>query len=625
MIKTFEHRLMRGRALIEIGWIHEAEREAACALVEMPDSLDALSMVAKIKHMKGELTEALACWAQIHARSPRHAFDQLPPGMLLHQGADSAPHPGSDHLAHATALLRERRPREALAWCDGVAATHRGRNANHYKMAAMRAAWIAEIGGDVEAARLRLEALGRDKGFEHDLDRLFALARVCVRIGAGEALASAARICRHVLADHEREGREQLSLLGHLAMVERRAGNLEVAVELDERFLRATRRRMHRATLHDLVRTAATDYLPISRLRAARPAETELPDGLLPRERAIAHAIRGEFQRARDILAPGDHWLDQQYLAELAALSDDPDRAIDLFLASLPDGLSLAVVGWLLDRYAFAPSPAIAHYWSDPWNRSRTIELLEGNIELAPRRAELWRWLGTLYSIAAMPEIAKPHTLRAQALTDGAAVPGRVLAAGVYRFGGKPKGLLHEIWVHRTPTTPGRGGHLPPEEIHGNVTTELRAAIRNAFVAVREYARAKWPERTHDLDDYIYSYKLPKEDEPSGGLSAGLPTALAFLSVFFQRPLSRTLASSGTLITESHDVISVGKIGDAEHKVKAAYHGNLRTLILPLANRSDLEPSPLVPLAITHEIVRYASNLDHAVTLAFGAGVFTRV
>jgi ATP-dependent Lon protease len=179
--------------------------------------------------------------------------------------------------------------------------------------------------------------------------------------------------------------------------------------------------------------------------------------------------------------------------------------------------------------------------------------------------------------------------------------------------------------VHRTPTTAGRGGYLPLDEIHGNVTSELRDAIRNAFVAVREYARAKWPELTRDLDDYVYSYKVPKEDEPSGGLSAGLPTALAFLSVFLQRPIERTLASSGTLISEAHDVISVGKIGDAEHKVKAAYHGNLRTLILPLANRPDLEPSPLVPLAITHEIVRYAANLDHAVTLAFGAGVLTRV
>jgi len=215
--------------------------------------------------------------------------------------------------------------------------------------------------------------------------------------------------------------------------------------------------------------------------------------------------------------------------------------------------------------------------------------------------------------------------MRARALTDRLAVPGRVLAAGVYRFNGKPKGLLHELWVHRTPTTPGRGGVLPADEIHGNLTAELRAAIRNIFVTVHEYARTKLPELTRDLDDYIYSYKVPKEDEPSGGLSAGLPTALAFLSVFLQRPIAQTLASTGTLISESHDVISIGKIGDAEHKVKAAYHGNLRTLILPLANRIDLEPSPLVPLAITHEIVRYAANLDQAVTLAFGAGVLTRV
>ena len=69
-----------------------------------------------------------------------------------------------------------------------------------------------------------------------------------------------------------------------------------------------------------------------------------------------------------------------------------------------------------------------------------------------------------------------------------------------------------------------------PARYHPAARDELRAAIRNTFVAVREYARAKLPHATADINDYTYSYKLPKEDEPSGGLSAGLPSALAFLS-----------------------------------------------------------------------------------------------
>jgi ATP-dependent Lon protease len=178
--------------------------------------------------------------------------------------------------------------------------------------------------------------------------------------------------------------------------------------------------------------------------------------------------------------------------------------------------------------------------------------------------------------------------------------------------------------VHREPAAPGQGGMLATDDIHGNVTPELRAAIRNTFVAVREYARAKFPHTTSDINDWNYSYKLPKEDETSDGPSAGLPSALAFLSVFLQRPVSRMIASSGALITEAHDVITIGRIGEADFKVKAAYHGNLHSLILPLANRESLEQSMHVPLEITREIVLYAGDLDQAVKLVFGPDVFTR-
>src|SRR5262249_27356779 len=135
---------------------------------------------------------------------------------------------------------------------------------------------------------------------------------------------------------------------------------------------------------------------------------------------------------------------------------------------------------------------------------------------------------------------------RAVALEEGAlrktCPVGRVLAVAVYRFVGKPKGVVHEIWVARRPADQGRGGFL--EEILGNLTPEMTQAVRNTFLSVREYAQAKWPQKTKDILDYNYTYKVTKEDEPSGGLSAGLPSALAFLSVFLDRPVSQRIASS---------------------------------------------------------------------------------
>jgi len=115
---------------------------------------------------------------------------------------------------------------------------------------------------------------------------------------------------------------------------------------------------------------------------------------------------------------------------------------------------------------------------------------------------------------------------------------------------------------------------------------------------------------------------VTKEDETSGGLSACLPTALAFLSVFLDRPVPQDMASTGILIADSHDVQVLRAVGEPEYKVRGAYNRNLQKVILPEANRRDLEGNASVPRVICEEIVRYASNLDEAVVLTFGSDVW---
>jgi len=161
------------------------------------------------------------------------------------------------------------------------------------------------------------------------------------------------------------------------------------------------------------------------------------------------------------------------------------------------------------------------------------------------------------------------------------------------------------------------------DDILGNITPDMKQGIRNTFLAVREYARSRFPQQTADILDYNYTYKVTKEDEPSGGLSAGLPTALACLSVFLRRPVPQDIASSGVVIADAHNVLVVRHVGEAEYKVKAAYNRNLRTLILPADNRAELAKSAHVPQAICDDIVRYVAGLDEAVTLVFGEKIWT--
>ena len=147
------------------------------------------------------------------------------------------------------------------------------------------------------------------------------------------------------------------------------------------------------------------------------------------------------------------------------------------------------------------------------------------------------------------------------------------------------------------------------------------------IVAALEQPAAEWRQPlafgTEQPAWVDYVYKVTKEDEPSGGLSAGLPTALAFLSAFLDRPVPQDLAASGTLVADAHDVLVVKGVGEAEYKVRGAYNRNLRMLLLPAENRRDLAKTPLVPRAVTDSLVRWVSSFDEAVSLVFGEEVWT--
>ena len=184
-------------------------------------------------------------------------------------------------------------------------------------------------------------------------------------------------------------------------------------------------------------------------------------------------------------------------------------------------------------------------------------------------------------------------------------------------FAGRINGLIHEVWATREMCSPGEGGILRRDDILGNLTTEMRDNVRNTFLAAREYAQAKFPHLTRDILNYNYGYKVTKEDEPSGGFSAGLPTALAFLSVFIQRPVHQDLASTGMLVTDAHDVLTVRAVGDIEYKVDGAYHRNLKMIVAPAGNRPVLQHSGVVPRAICEEFVKYVTDLDEVVSIVF--------
>jgi hypothetical protein len=166
-----------------------------------------------------------------------------------------------------------------------------------------------------------------------------------------------------------------------------------------------------------------------------------------------------------------------------------------------------------------------------------------------------------------------------------------VQVAAVYTFQGKKHGLVHEIWASRyrvgLGARSGEGGQLDEASIFGNVAQDMMRDIQNVFVAVRVFVQQKFPHLVEDLEDYRYVLKVTKDDEPSGGNSAGIAVALAFLSVFLQKPVPQDFAITGSLVADS-----------------------------------DLEATHVLPRVIWESRVGFARNLTQVMKLVFGDDVW---
>lgn len=637
-------RVRYAKVLVELGCLLDAEHEVAEVLYASPDDGDALALLTKIKHMKGELSSAIAGWSELHARAQREAPNaRIRLAALLHL-AQGPPEPAPAlvevvppralkkpvayaELEQAFRAWLSQRPAEARARCRLFALRVRGSDAELYKLAVLAEAWMAEQAGDLVSARALLEELGKERAFAADLDRVLALAPLYERIGTHEALEAAA----HIYGFLARSTRSFMAN-GHLADLYRKLGDDARARAAEHAHVVEFRARMLRPDLRDAADVGARRYLPLPLLmRAALPDDGSDPPE--KRGRAIALALRGALSEARRSFEREGELLDEKYLVDLCALEGDVEGSLRRALAAArEDPTDLWLVFQLLD-YAreHEQHEEVRAHFREGQRADAAREALASRLEADPRDVALWRRLGTLDALAPAstrpPRARQASTERASALEEagrsrGHAV-GRALAASVYAFpGGAREGLIHEIWAGREPVEPATGGTLADEHIFGNLTPEMHKDVKSTFLAVREYARAKLPHRTADLMDYRYTYKVTKEDEPSGGASAGLPTALAFLSLFTGEPLPQDLAATGRIVTDAHDVLTVHGIGDVAYKMRAACHRNLRALLAPSMNRAELLASPLVPRAVSLEQARFVATFDDAVRVVFGPGFF---
>lgn len=630
--QSVEDQLALARVLVEAGLSAEAEAYVQAALAAEPISLTALSLQAKICHIQGRLTETVALWHRQASLAPYRESALLQLSMLHRLAQDdeqvrmrfaavaedltARKHPAQVSLEKAFGRFLQRDFGGALAGCDQVAARWHKEMPAFYKLAVLQRAWFQERMDDLGGARRTLQQLGHERGFETDVDRLGFLARVCERIDDRAAHEQALNIYEHLDLQYGK-----LTALPHIAALRAQLGDRDGAAEATREYERRFARRMQKPSLAETVRALMQAYVPLERLPRFPPEEAAVGGGEFNgatlatrrRRRALTAFLCGDGAQARRIftrLARSRMAVprDLAYLGDLCARAGEEERARGLWLEAIRRGEIGSTPLWRKAAAGAAELPATL------LERGRAL------LAAAARRehsgAAIWHDLSLLEGALGLVGDSQRHEEKARAIAGAppAHGPGRVLVAAVYSVFGKPRGLMHEMTVSRRPAASGA-----LETVLGNAPPDFRAGAVQIAATALDYARAHWPHLARGADAFAYTLKIAKDDEPSIGTSAGLPIALAFLSLILDRPLPADVAASGAVVCDSQSEVAIRRIGDAIFKVKGAAHMNLRALVLPAENREDVERGDAVPQSISRRLVRYALNLDAAVEAVWGA------
>jgi len=145
------------------------------------------------------------------------------------------------------------------------------------------------------------------------------------------------------------------------------------------------------------------------------------------------------------------------------------------------------------------------------------------------------------------------------------------------------------------------------------LTGHLGDVMQESGKAAFSYARSRAAELGIEEDFYRRTdvhIHVPAGQIPKDGPSAGITMATALISALTRRPVRRNVAMTGE-VTLRGKVLPVGGI---KEKVLAAHRAGIKTIVLPLDNKKDLEE---IPTHVQQELkFRFVENMDEVLAVA---------
>jgi ATP-dependent Lon protease len=123
------------------------------------------------------------------------------------------------------------------------------------------------------------------------------------------------------------------------------------------------------------------------------------------------------------------------------------------------------------------------------------------------------------------------------------------------------------------------------------LTGQLGDVMKESAQAAFSYAKSRAKElqiNEEDFDNYDLHIHIPEGAIPKDGPSAGITMATAMVSVLSQRAIRKEIAMTGEITLRGN----VLPIGGVKEKVLAARRASIKTILLPVLNKRDLEDLP---------------------------------